>query len=70
MFWDEEIAWVTRDEDFWLDAPPKWCVIWVNCHNPRLSFINGPIALAIGRALPEARPGSRLMISEEVVGFF
>ena len=33
----EEIVWVTRDEDFWSDAPAKWAVVWVSCHNSTMT---------------------------------
>ena len=31
---NDSIIWVTRDQDFWLDAPDPWAVVWIDCHNP------------------------------------
>ena len=65
--WAEEfIVWVTRDEDFWMDAPSQWAVVWVNCHNPRLAFLKTSIAPLIATGVSSLRPGSRLLISEDM----
>jgi predicted nuclease of predicted toxin-antitoxin system len=65
--WTEEfIVWVTRDEDFWLDAPSSWAIVWVNCHNPRLAFLKASIAPLIATGVPSLRSGSRLLISEDM----
>jgi len=63
----ESIVWITRDEDFWLDAPASWAIVWVACHNPRLAFLRESLAPAIARHLPDLVPGSRLLATEDVV---
>ena len=63
----EPVIWITRDEDFWLEAPASWAIVWVSCHNPRLSFLRQALAPAIGARIPHLRPGSRLLVSEDVV---
>jgi len=63
----ENIVWLTRDEDFWLDAPEPWAVVWIHCHNPRLSFLRDVVAPAIAGRLPELAAGSRLLVTEELV---
>jgi len=63
----DEVIWVTRDEDFWLDAPASWAVVWVHCHNPRLSFLREVVAPAIAARLAELRPSARLLVTEQLV---
>jgi predicted nuclease of predicted toxin-antitoxin system len=65
-----EIAWITRDEDFWHDAPMQWAVIWVSCHNPRLAFLRDNVAPTIAQRLRLLRPGDRLLITEDLVSVF
>ena len=65
--WAEEfIVWVTRDEDFWLDSPAQWAVVWVDCHNPRLAFLKTSVASLIAGSVSSLRPGSRLLVSEDM----
>ncbi|OGV66931.1 MAG: hypothetical protein A3K19_03670 [Lentisphaerae bacterium RIFOXYB12_FULL_65_16] len=63
----EGIIWITRDEDFWLDAPESWAVVWVHCHNPRLSFLRDVVAPAVAARLPALTPGARLLVTEQMV---
>ena len=63
---DEFIVWVTRDEDFWMDAPSQWAVVWVDCHNPRLTFLKTSVASLIAGNVSSLRPGSPLLISEDM----
>ena len=63
----EPVIWITRDEDFWLDAPANWAIVWVACHNPRLAFLREALAPAIARHVPHLQPGSRLLATEDVV---
>ena len=63
----EAIVWISRDKDFCLESPKGWAVVWVNCHNPRLAFLRGRVAPAIASRIPELGPGSRLLVTEEVV---
>lgn len=62
---NEPIARITRDEDFWANAPAKRCVIWVSCHNPKLSFLLDRVAPAIARSLKSLKPGMRLLVTED-----
>jgi len=65
--WAEEfVVWISRDEDFWMDAPSRWAIVWVNCHNPRLAFLKTSVASLIAGRVPSLRPGSRLLISEDI----
>lgn len=61
------VIWITRDEDFWLDAPERWAIVWVNCHNPRLAFLRDVVAPAIAGWLAELDPGARLLVTESVI---
>jgi predicted nuclease of predicted toxin-antitoxin system len=63
----ESVIWITRDEEFWSQAPPLWAVVWVDCHNPRLSFLRESLAPAIALHLPNLKPGSRLLATEDLV---
>lgn len=62
----EFIVWVTRDVDFWMDAPSQWAIVWVNCHNPRLAFLKTSVASLIAAGMSSLRTGSRLLISEDM----
>lgn len=62
----DAVIWITRDEDFWLDAPELWAVIWVNCHNPRLQFLRGAVAVAVASRLSTLPPGARLLVTEQL----
>jgi predicted nuclease of predicted toxin-antitoxin system len=62
----EFVVWVTRDEDFWMDSPTQWAIVWVNCHNPRLTFLTTSVAPLIAGSVSNLRPGSRLLISEDM----
>ena len=65
--WAEEfVVWVTRDEDFWIDAPSQWAIVWVNCHNPKLTFLKTSLAPLIAAGVSSLRSGSRLLISEDM----
>ncbi len=64
----EAVIWVTRDEDFWLDAPEGWAVVWINCHNPRLAFLRDVVGPAIAGRLAGLTPGARLLVTETVIG--
>ncbi len=64
---DDPIIWISRDEDFWLDSPQQWAVVWVSCHNPRLAFLRDKVAPAIATHLDALRPGVRLLITEDIV---
>ena len=64
-FQHEPVVWITRDEDFWIDAPQQWAIIWVSCHNPRLSFLREAVAPVIARYLPTLKSGCRLLITED-----
>ena len=66
----DEIVWVTRDEDFWSDAPAKWAVIWVSCHNPKLAFLRDKVAPAIAQYLETLKPGTRLLITKDFASVF
>ena len=63
----ESVIWITRDEDFWLDTPANWAIVWVACHNPRLAFLRESMAPAIALHVPNLQPGSRLLATEDVV---
>ena len=63
----DTVIWITRDEDFWLDAPGLWAVVWINCHNPRLQFLRGEVAVAVAARLPTLAPGARLLVTEQLV---
>jgi len=63
----EFVVWVSRDAEFWLDAPPNWAIVWVDCHNPRLAFLRESLAPAIAPHVPHLQPGSRLWVTEDVV---
>ena len=66
--WDKgQVIWITRDEDFWLDAPESWAVVWVQCHNPRLSFLRDVVAPAVAGRLAMLTPGARLLVTEQMV---
>jgi predicted nuclease of predicted toxin-antitoxin system len=63
----DAIVWISRDEDFWLGSPKRWAVVWINCHNPRLAFLRDQVAPAIASRIPDLTPGSRLLVTEEMV---
>jgi hypothetical protein len=42
-------------------------VVWINCHNPRLAFLRDRVAPAIASRIPDLDPGSRLLVTEEMV---
>ena len=63
----EPVIWITRDEDFWLEAPESWAVVWVSCHNPRLSFLRDVVAPAVAGRLAELTPGARLLVTETLI---
>jgi len=63
----EPVVWITRDEDFWLDAPVGWAVVWVDCHNPRLVFLRESLVPAIAQHIPSLGRGSRLWVTEDMV---
>lgn len=64
------IVWISRDEDFWIDSPPEWAVIWVSCHNPKLAYLRDVIASAVNERLTDMSPGKRLMISEQIISYY
>jgi predicted nuclease of predicted toxin-antitoxin system len=66
----EAIIWITRDEDFWSDAPAKWAVVWVSCHNPKLAFLRDRVAPAIAKRLSTIESGARLMVTADFVSAF
>jgi predicted nuclease of predicted toxin-antitoxin system len=66
-FADEEIIWITRDEDFWLDCPARWSVVWLALHNPTLAFLRDSVAPALVKRLPSIRPGQRVLITEDSI---
>ena len=61
----DTIAWISRDEDFWLDAPEQWAVVWISCHNPRLAFLRDRIAPVIADHLPRLKSSDRLLVTED-----
>ena len=63
----DDVIWITRDEDFWLDAPKTWAVVWVRCHNPRLAFLRDEVAPAIAARLPDLTSGARFLVTEELL---
>ena len=65
----DNIIWVSRDEDFWLTAPANWAIVWVACHNPRLSFLRDTVAPLIAANLTRLTPGARLVITEGMATF-
>ncbi len=58
---------ITRDEDFWLDAPTNWAIVWVDCHNPPLTFLRTTLAPAIAKHIPGLVPGTRLWVTEDML---
>ena len=42
-FAKDPIIFLTRDNDFWIDHPPSWIIVWLALHNPKLAEIRGPI---------------------------
>ena len=64
---DQAVIWITRDEDVWLDAPERWAVVWVSCHNPRLAFLRDAVAPAIAARLADLAPGARLLVTENLI---
>ena len=66
--WEQdEIIWITRDEDFWLAAPSSWAVVWISCHNPRLAFLRDVLGPTVAEHLPRLTPGMRLLVTEDWV---
>lgn len=63
----DNIVWVTRDQDFRLDAPDPWAVVWIDCHNPRLAFLRDVVAPAVAGWLPQLRRGARLRVTESMI---
>ena len=64
---NDSIIWVTRDQDFWLNSPDRWAVVWIDCHNPRLAFLRDTVAPAVAGWLPQLKPGARLRVTESLI---
>lgn len=62
---EESLIWITRDEDFWIECPSKWAVVWISLHNPSLAFLRDVVAPAMAAALDGLKPGSRLLVGED-----
>lgn len=67
---DEQIIFVSRDGDFWLNHPDGWAVIWVALHNPTLVLLKGPVCEALAGLLSGLRPGDRILVAADQVRRF
>lgn len=66
----EQIVFVSRDGDFWLNHPEDWAVIWVALHNPTLALLKGPVCEALAGLLSDIRSGDRLLIASDQIRRF
>ena len=69
-FLKDEIIFLTRDNDFWLNHPSQWTVIWLALHNPKLSEIKGPVCKTLTALIPSLRPGQKVLIAADQVRIF
>ncbi|MGA1194672.1 MAG: DUF5615 family PIN-like protein [Kiritimatiellia bacterium] len=64
-FVGEEIVWISRDEDFWINSPNHWSVVWISLHNPKLQYLTDVIAPTLVKLLAGICPAERVLISED-----
>jgi predicted nuclease of predicted toxin-antitoxin system len=65
-----ELVFVTRDNDFWMQRPAGWAVVWLALHNPTLAQIRGPIADLLAARIPSLKPGQRLLVAADQTRLF
>lgn len=70
QFAHEPIVFVSRDEEFWLQRPPTWAIVWVALHNPTLAQLRGPIADQLVHVIPALRSGQRALLAADQVKVF
>jgi predicted nuclease of predicted toxin-antitoxin system len=64
------VIFLSRDDDFWVDYPHGWAVVWVALHNPTLAQLKDPIARTLARLIPDLRPGQRVLFAADQVRVF
>ena len=69
-FAGEQMIFVSRDDDFWVDHPSEWAVIWIALHNPTLAQLKGPVARVLVHIIPQLRPGQRVLFAADQVRIF
>jgi len=69
-FAGESVIFVSRDEDFWSQHPPRWAVVWIALHNPTLAQLKGPICRRLSQFLPALRPGQRVLLANDQIKIF
>lgn len=66
----EQIVFISRDGDFWLNHPEGWAVIWVALHNPTLALLKGPVCEALAGLLSDIHPKDRLLVASDQIRRF
>lgn len=66
----EQIIFVSRDGDFWLNHPEGWAVVWVALHNPTLAVLKGPVCEALSGLLSDLHPGDHILVAADQVRRF
>ena len=69
-FSDEPVVLLSRDDDFWVDHPSGWDVVWLALHNPTLAQLKGPIAHTLKQIIPQLRPGQRVLFAADQLRIF
>jgi predicted nuclease of predicted toxin-antitoxin system len=69
-FAEEPIIFLTRDNDFWNNHPPRWSIVWLALHNPKLSEIKGPICKTLSGLLPTLSQGQKVLIATDQIRIF
>ncbi len=69
-FAEESVIFLSRDDDFWRNAPHDWVVVWLALHNPPLAYLRGPVARTLTELLPRLRPGQRVLFAIDQVRVF
>jgi len=69
-FATQEVILLSRDDDFWRNAPSKWTVVWIALHNPTLTQLKGPVTGVLMQVIPKLRPGQRVLFAADQVRIF
>jgi predicted nuclease of predicted toxin-antitoxin system len=69
-FAEDTIIFLTRDNDFWINHPTHWSIVWLALHNPKLAEIRGPIYRTLSELVPTLRQGQKVLIATDQIRIF
>lgn len=69
-FAEQDIVFVSRDADFWINHPPHWAIVWIAIHNPTLAQIKGSIFNKLAKLIPALKPGQRVLLATDQIRIF